>query len=342
MLNVSIVLPTYNRLTQLQQVLRGLEQQKYPLSDFEVIVVSDGSTDGTDGYLRKFQAETALNLTVVVQPNQGPAATRNQGVDRAQGAMIIFLDDDVVPTPQLIDAHLCAHQRHGSAVVFIGPMLTPKDFAMQPWVRWEQAMLDKEYAIMTAEHGRCGPRGFYTGNASIARHHLLAAGGFDTSLRRAEDVELALRLADKGLEFCFAPDAIGYHYAQRSFASWLRTPYIYGRNDVIFARDRGQAWLLTAIGQEYHQRHFLNRALVRLGVAYPTLETPIRFGLRQLANLGSCLGWEKLTQHAYSGIFNLRYYQGVSHELGGRGVFSQLIIQTNKPATFKPVRESFL
>ncbi|MEZ4681174.1 MAG: glycosyltransferase family A protein [Caldilineaceae bacterium] len=164
--DVSVVLPTYNRQAQLQQVLVGLEQQSYPLTDFEVIVVSDGSTDGTNEYLQTFAKETPLDLTVVIQTNQGPAAARNNGVQAAKGELVLFIDDDVVPVPQLIEAHMATHQRYPGEVVVMGPMLTPTEFDMKPWVRWEQAMLDKQYATITADAGKTDARRFYTGNAS--------------------------------------------------------------------------------------------------------------------------------------------------------------------------------
>ena len=83
---------TYNRLDRLKRVLDGLEKQTYSLTDFEVVVVSDGSPDGTDDYLRTL--ETPLRLTAVFQPNQGVAVARNHGLERATGELVLFVDDD--------------------------------------------------------------------------------------------------------------------------------------------------------------------------------------------------------------------------------------------------------
>ncbi|MCK5924044.1 MAG: glycosyltransferase family 2 protein, partial [Methylococcales bacterium] len=170
------------------------------------------------GYLEGI--ETCLELTAVSQPNAGAAAARNRGVSEAQGEIILFIDDDVVPTPTLIEDHL-RHHETASDIVVIGPMLTPPHHSLLPWVAWEQAMLEKQYNAMQAGEWEPTPRQFYTGNSSIARQHLDAAGGFDTEFRRAEDVELAYRLADMGLRFIFDSQAVGYHYAERSFDSWM-------------------------------------------------------------------------------------------------------------------------
>ncbi len=319
---VSIVLPTYNRLSQLQKVLAGLEAQIYPLPAFEVVVVSDGATDGTDEFLRTYT--TPLNLRLFVQRNQGAATARNLGIKMAQGEIIVFLDDDVVPEPQLITEHVATHQRHEAEVVVLGPMLTPQDFTLKPWVHWEQTMLYKQYADIAAERWQPTARQFYTGNASVARRYLLATGGFDTSLRRAEDVELAYRLADRGLSFVFNPDAIGYHYADRSFTAWQETPTLYGRNDVIFARDRNHRWLLALVMQEFHQRHPFIKALTRLCLSRRSLSAVVIEGLRCAAGVSNAWRLAWFSQCAYSGIFNLCYYQGMADELGGRNLFFQL------------------
>ena len=104
MLNISVVLPTYNRLNQLKLVLAGLEKQTYPLDEFEVVVVSDGSTDGTHEYLETMQ--TPLQLRSIQQQNGGVATARNNGFSQAASDLILFIDDDVVPAPMLIEEHL--------------------------------------------------------------------------------------------------------------------------------------------------------------------------------------------------------------------------------------------
>ena len=225
-------------------------------------MVSDGSSDGTDEFLRS--PECPLPVVAVRQDNAGPAAARNRGIREATGDLVVFIDDDVVPAPDLLAAHLRHHDASGNDdTVVIGPMITPTDDVLSPWVRWEQDMLYKQYAAMERGDWEATARQFYTANASIARRHLLDAGGFDEAFRRAEDVELAYRLADRGMHFTFAKDAIVDHHAERSFASWLDIARQYGRNDVIFGRDLGQRWLLDSIATEFHGRHRLVRALTR-------------------------------------------------------------------------------
>ncbi len=326
MYKISVVLPTYNRLDRLQKVLSGLEKQDYGTNHFEVVVVSDGSQDGTNEYLQN--AETPLNLSPVIQENQGVAVARNKGYQKAQGEYILFIDDDVYPTPNLITEHLAMHAEHGEGdVVVVGPMLTPDDFDMAPWVRWEQAMLVKQYDSMLNKEWEATARQFYTGNTSLKRKFLVDAGGFDPSFRRAEDVELAYRLDDMGLKFIFHFDAVGYHYADRSFNSWMNIASAYGKNDVIFTYQRGEDWLLPVILKEYWGRHIFVRALTQLAIGRPKIVDLITQMLKFLSTLFGAIGLKKGAQFAYSGIFNLRYFHGIAEELGGRDQFFELAIK---------------
>lgn len=316
---VSIVVPTYNRLNRLKHVLGALERQTVPRDRFDVIVVCDGATDGTAEYLKSL--ETPLRLTPVLQANGGPASARNNGVAHASGELVLFVDDDVVATPDLVAEHLRCHDQSAEQLVVLGPMLTPDDFAMLPWVRWEQDRLVEQYTAMQEGQWQPTARQFYTGNSSLPRAQIIAAGGFDERFRRAEDVELAYRLADRGLRFTFNANAIGYHYAERSFRSWLATPYDYGRNDVVFAAEKGQQWLSEVTAREFEDRHVLIRSLVRICVGRTLLSSITLGALRLAAAVGGALGLERISQGAYSGLFNLRYYQGVADELGGREQF---------------------
>lgn len=324
MLELSVVLPTYNRRTQLARVIEALGKQTLPADRFEVVVVSDGSADGTNEYLTTIV--TPFELVPVLQENQGVAAARNNGVARARADLILFIDDDVVPVPELMEEHLKELGRDDEVVV-LGPMLPPPDVKLSPWVMWEERMLEKQYRDMI--EGRWAPtaRQFYTGNTSLARRHILAAGGFDPNFRRAEDVELAYRLKDMGLHFVFNPQAVGYHYAERSFESWAKIPYAYGRYDVIMTHQKGQDWLLPTVLREFHGRNPLIRGLTRLCLHRPRLSQMAVGALKQVALLGDRARIELIPRYAYSGIFNLRHYQGIADELGGADQFWEEVAQ---------------
>jgi GT2 family glycosyltransferase len=312
-LRVSVVVPTYNRCASLRRMLESLALQSLPASSFEVIVVDDGSTDGTADVLAAL--ELPFTVTPVRQANQGPAAARNRGVAQARAELIVFLDDDTVPQPDLLERHVQIHEAQPDAVV-IGPMVAPSGWPRPAWVRWEEEILDVQYQAMVAGEWECTPRQLYTANASLSRTRFLASGGFDTTFKRAEDVELAYRMRDRGAHFIFCPEAVVHHYAERSFEAWCRTPYQYGRYDVVMHREKGHEALPCA-AHEFHSRHVLTRALARACVGHPLLVgTSVRL-LRLVASAADRLGASGVARLALSGIFNLLYWQGASDEFGG-------------------------
>ena len=92
-------------------------------------------------------ATTPVPVLHARQDNAGPGAARNHGIQLARGPLILFLDDDVLATPTLVERHLQAHG-HSTSTVVIGPMLNAPGFRYSPWVVWVEAMLYKQYEAM--------------------------------------------------------------------------------------------------------------------------------------------------------------------------------------------------
>lgn len=312
--HITVVIPTFNRRDRLTRVLEALFRQNYPSHRVDIIVVSDGSSDGTNSYLAELAEHGRIKA--INQDNQGPAAARNRGMAAAAGDFILFLDDDVVPDPNLISEHMLAHEHALRDVAVIGPLLTPPDARLSPWVDWEQRMLKKQYDEQARGLWQTSARQFYTGNASVKRNVLVATGGFDTTFRRAEDVELGYRLADRGVGFVFAQSAVGWHYAERSFQSWLATGHAYGRNDAIFARDRGQAWIASTVREEFDQRSYPLRKLIGLCIAEPWLAGPIKRAICGAAIAAGVARLSRAESAGYSALFSIQYYRGFADEMG--------------------------
>lgn len=311
---ISVVTPTYNRRARIQRVLEGLARQDFPIDAFEVVVISDGSTDGTNAYLS--QAPLPCRVRPIFQSNKGPAAARNAGIREASGTYIVFIDDDAVPEPGCLSEHLKCHRAASRDTAVIGPLLTPLDFKLSPWVSWEQDMLVKQYDAMIAGKWGATARQFYTGNASVRRNLLMDVGGFNESFRRAEDVELAYRLAARGVEFVFTMSAPVRHYAERSYNSWLEAAYAYGKNDAIFGRDLKQEWLIPTVREEFAQRKAALQWLIRLCCSRPHLTKQVTRAMALLTGVTGMLRYPAAERAAYSALFGLQYYQGFVTELG--------------------------
>ncbi len=319
--DISIVIPTYNRCARLLKVLTALNSQivTAPSGEqvsFEVLVVSDGSTDGTVEAVGSFSANYLLRI--VDQPNGGPAAARNSGIDASRGPTIVFLDDDVIPEPGWLLAHF-RHHPIGTSNIVIGPMLTPTDVTLSAWVAWEQRQLEKQYTAFERQP-KAYARQFYTGNASAPAEALRQSGGFNTDFRRAEDVELANRLHLAGHEFVFEPQARAYHYAERSFQSWHRMAYDYGRHNVTFA-SRDQPDLLRDLRWEFSNRHPLQRRLVITLIPHTRIRRFVEKAFSTIGRAAYRMRLRSLSAQLLSATYGLRYYSGVADGLGSAEAF---------------------
>lgn len=338
---LSVVIPTYNRCTSLEITLAALRAQEPVPGGFEVVVVSDGSTDATAALLARWAAESLpFTLRPIRQDNAGPAKARNRGIQEASGTVVVFLDDDVEPLPGCLRAHALRHQAEPK-LVLIGPMSPdPKRQAQEPvWIAWEHAMLQKQYdswkqGIWAAEE--CGPHNFYTGNASVRREYLLAVGGFDEGFTRQEDVELAARLERVcGVYFRFDPTLEALHRPLRTFESWLRVPYAYGKLDVVRARRGDASWEVVRHG--YMSRQRATKLLARLGLPSVARGTLLRRVLRQGAQAAYALplgAARRAGLGALSALYNLHYLEGARDELGSwealRGVLGASTTSTGE------------
>ncbi len=323
---LSVVIPTFNRRDSLQKTLDGLARQTFPAAQFEAVVVSDGSTDGTDAFLAEYARAAPFALRPVFQANAGPARARNHGIEEAQGEIVVFLDDDVEPAPEFLAVHAARHAGRDTAVV-IAPMVPDPALLWQEpvWIAWEHAMLEKQYtAWRTGEWDGCGPHHFYSGNASVRRRHLVAVGGFDEQFPRQEDVELAVRLEkQRGVEFVYAPDARGIHRPRRKFASWLAVPFAYGRLDVVRAQRGDTSW--DTVRHGYAARNRATRLLARVVLAAPRLGAPLRALLLPAARAAYRLRRAGPAFAALSVIYNVRYLEGAQAELGSGAALTRVL-----------------
>ena len=105
---LSVVVPTYNRKETLSRVLEGLAAQTLARASYEVIVVDDGSCDGTGAFLKEYSAP--FRFEALLQANTGPAGARNRAIRAAAGEIVVFLGDDTVPEEDFLDVHLRAHR----------------------------------------------------------------------------------------------------------------------------------------------------------------------------------------------------------------------------------------
>jgi GT2 family glycosyltransferase len=178
-------------------------------------------------------------------------------------------------------------------------------------------MLERQYSRFRSGQWQVRGSNLYSGNFSIRRERFVAAGGFDESFKRQEDVELGLRLEARGMRFAFDMEAEGLHRPVRTYRSWYETPYIYGVRDVQMARDKGQEVALDLARRHYKGRNRATRVLARLCVGRRPLDSLLFACLRPAAPSFDRVGLRKPALALCSITFNLRYLQGMAREFGG-------------------------
>ena len=311
---VSVIIPTHNRRASLARTLDALARQTWPAGSIEVLVVADGCTDGTVEALRGRAVPFALR--VLEQPGRGAATARNAGAAAAAAPLLLFIDDDVEPTPGLVAAHVRAHEGHADRVV-LGPY--PPVLPARPDLfrvglrRWWQ---DHFTAAADVGH-RFTYRDLLAGNLSISAGLYGRTGGFDPAFAGCggEDWEYGVRLLDAGATFVFAPDALGYHHEASDHARSLRRARQEGRADVIIARRHAGLRPAVTFGRRESGRaaaeSWTSVCVFRwpwVAVLLPAMITPL---LRPLERLRLRRSWLRVSR----ALRGLAYWQGVRDEL---------------------------
>ena len=212
---ISVVIPAYNAEVTLGRCLAALGEQTRPPD--EIILVDDGSTDGTAELARRH------GVQVISQSNAGPAAARNTGARAARGDLLLFTDADCAPAPEWVE-RMAAPFADPTVAGAKGVYGTTQGELV---ARFVQIEYEDKYDRMRGQ-----PRIDFvdTYSAGYRRDVFLQAGGFDTTFPTAsvEDQEFSFRLAKAGHRLVFVPDASVLHLHDRTPAEYVRRKYWIG------------------------------------------------------------------------------------------------------------------
>ena len=205
-------------------------QQSVPFESFEVLVVDDGVDAETRDVVADLKARRGLPVRYEGLEKRGPAFARNWAIDAAQGEILLFLNDDVVLTPE----HFAGHLRHHEA---------SPGHAVRGHTRWHPEVLSTSFMrwvaqtalfyYLIADYRDIGYEYFHTLDLSIHRTWLREDRfSLDFTDASFEDTELGFRLMKKGLKLAFAPDVISYHCHSYTPKQFFEKARINGRNAV--------------------------------------------------------------------------------------------------------------
>jgi hypothetical protein len=238
---LSVIIPVRNGMSVLPAALDALNTSDLPPGEWEVIVVDDGSTDGTENLAPR------ANRLLRLDESRGPGYARNRGSALARGEILVFLDADVCVHPATLRLLLCAFRDAADVGAVFGAYDTEP--AAPGFISQYRNLLHHH----THLRGAGDAETFWAGCGAVRRHVFAEVGGFDAGRYRRpqiEDIELGHRIRDLGYRILLRPDIQATHLKKWSLGGGIVT-------DV---RDRGIPWsrLLLADDAAGYRRSTLN------------------------------------------------------------------------------------
>jgi len=225
---ISVVIATYNRRDVLRVCLEKLSKQTLPTDLFEVVVIDDGSSDGTDTMMENLVGMMPYQLEYFRHENRGPGFTENRGIEIANSNLILLMADDIWPSADLLKEHLETHSKNPENYFAVlgkvqqSPELPPTIIQN----RWDPFLFNRFEGLNEVDSIF-----FYACNISIKKNFLIENGMFKERKGAShEDAELGYRLGQKGLRILYNTKAMADHHHEETLEKMCRRAYERGKN----------------------------------------------------------------------------------------------------------------
>ncbi len=247
-LEISVVMPTYNRIDTLREVLPTLLDQTLPARSYEIVIADSNSTDGTAQFVAGLQAHDGERIRYVPGPYGGRGAARNAGIEAARAPVVLFTDADILASPTLLQRHAAGHAAAaGQRIAVVGCELQVRSLDDY---RTQRDRPETRRPLHPPTRRRLSWLYFLTGNASVRRDDLLHVGCFDDQFTGYghEDLELGYRLEKDGVEIRYDPLAVNYHWHPVGFAEQVGRMELAGVSTVRFYRKHQDMMVKAYLG----------------------------------------------------------------------------------------------
>jgi glycosyltransferase involved in cell wall biosynthesis len=222
-LKFSIIIPVYNRPTEIDELLESLTEQDFS-NDFEVLIIEDGSTEKSGAIVEKYNNQ--LDIKYFFKENSGAGASRNFGMQHATGDYFIILDSDVIVPEQYISEVNKALESNFTDA-FGGPDAAHKSFTpLQKAINYSMTSVLTTGGIRGKKQavGKFQPRSF---NLGLSQAAFSKTQGF-SKMKNGEDIDLTFRLWQNGCETQLIEKAFVYHKRRSTIAQFFKQTFGFG------------------------------------------------------------------------------------------------------------------
>ncbi|MDD5109040.1 MAG: glycosyltransferase [Candidatus Omnitrophica bacterium] len=300
LIELSVVIPTYNRKKFLKECVNSLLNQDYPAEKYEIIVVDDGSSDGTDLMMASF-TESHPNIEYLQREHQGPAAARNAGIKHSSGQIIALTDNDCLPAKNWVGSILRSHKLHNEALAVGGlTEVSPRNI---------KALVSQSLSngAMSVEIKNKKELIFFpTCNVSFKKEYLFENFNELFPLPAGEDLEFFWRIFKGGSKFVYDEKIGVFHNCHPNFRSFLKQAYMYGKGNFLV--------------QHLHKDHPLLKEILPQSFCAFVLGTTVNFlkiprfsyllGSSLIASGLNLNGYEKFQVYFYFTLHKIMYLAG--------------------------------
>jgi GT2 family glycosyltransferase len=309
----SVVIPSHDRPAMLGLMLAALAAQDTQES-IEVIVVLDGPTDASRDVLEQWEDLPVITLRWIEQARQGQAIARNNGSFLARAPILLFLDDDCIPEPDLVRRHL-AHYASGERIAVLGDCEIARNddrslSQLDMWMWWEDTNYRRAAAWQPQSY-----RDFCTGNVSLRREDFARVGGFDQDFTGygREDYELGYRLLQSGVRFVADRRVRARHHNTASVQERSASARQEAHGDLLIARKHPE---LTAGLRFMSDGSRRTKVLRWLAMRAPWLGMALCFLARGVVTVCEPLRLRRRWRSGVGFIWEFSYWRGIRDVVG--------------------------
>jgi len=216
--DLTVIIPTASSGGLLPMALAHLEVQTYPAACFEVLVTDYGNSEEVVSLIQRYISGAPIRVRYLRSPGRHFAEAANTAIEQAEGHWVLFLDEELLAGPRLVEEHITTQQLHKGKAAITGtvdihPQVAP--YTLTKWGMWREGISPRaaDEPPSPSESPPVHYLDWRTENMSLPKEWLDKVGGFSESdrvLAGVADLSLAARLHDAGLEGFAAPQAMAY------------------------------------------------------------------------------------------------------------------------------------